>query len=294
MEAIAFLPEVSFDQAVDRKISFSDGLFLLPDSHDYAQGLRNYLNSQGFRLEAGGIFLYFKGDLKQDGTLYEIFQSYAYALTFFYEGRATCRVTQEIQGKKFIKPELFIDEEDKFGVTSSDSRTILRKDLKKISDFYLKIKGQLVSRDYNPLVNSFDFFGMYLVEPRLKIRLLFLNICLESLILGEKESDGVGFKLALRCAYLLFAEDCNLDKQIIFDQVNTAYVLRSKIVHGANYEKAKNKANKNQLVSFESDHIDELEKIVKRIYRIILSKNGYYDSIINGKFADELNQLFLV
>lgn len=293
MEAIAFFPEITFQAEIQRKIRLAPGLFLLPKDNEYVKGLRNCLEDKGYTLEQGGIFLYFSGELKEDGTLYEVFQSYAHALTFYYEGRATCRVTQEICGKTFIKPQLFIDEQDQFGVTSEDKRTLLKKDVKEIEAFYSKIQAQLVSRAFNTLINSLEYFGMYLKEAKPKTRLLFLNICLESLILGEQENEGVGFKLAMRCSHLLHSHDKSINKSSIFEQVNTAYNLRSKIIHGANYEKAKNNANKNKVPSFESDHIDEMEKILKRIYKIVLGKEKCYQAAVAGTLGKELDRLIL-
>lgn len=293
MEAIAFLPEVTSESEPERRVRLAEGLFLLPKSDDRVKGLCNYLNSSGFKIESGGIFLYFKGQLKADGTIYEIFQSYAHALTFYYQGRATCRTVQEIRGQMFIPPELYIDDEDKFGVASDDKRVFAIRDRKKIKGFYEKILSQLASKEFNPFINSFEFFGLYLKEARPKTRLLFLNICLESLILAESESEGVGFKLALRCAHLLNKDDKSTDKTAIFDQVNIAYNLRSKIIHGANYEKAKSSANKSKVPSFESDHIDEMEKILKRIYRIVLGNKVYYEATTIGSLGKQIDQSIL-
>lgn len=193
----------------------------------------------------------------------------------------------------FIAPELFIDDEDKFGVANDDRRSLALKDREKIEGFYYKILSQLSSKGFNPFINSFEFFGLYLKESRPKTRLLFLNICLESLVLAESESEGVGFKLALRCAHLLNEDDKSTDKIAIFDQVNVAYNLRSKIIHGANYEKAKNNANKSKAPSFESDHIDEMEKILKRIYKIVLGNEDYYETTTAGNLGKQIDQSIL-
>jgi len=116
MEALTFIPEVAIENEPDKPMRLAPGLFLLPKNDERARGLCIFLDSKGFKLESGGIFLYFKGDVSADGTIYEIFQGYAYALTFYYEGRATCRVVQQIQGQMFKGDKKRIEEGHSFEI----------------------------------------------------------------------------------------------------------------------------------------------------------------------------------
>ncbi len=293
MKAIAFIPEIKSRIRVKRELC--PGLFLLPESDDDVKDFNKNVGDNGHTLEKG-IYLYFDGILKEDGTLYEIFQSYSLALTFYYEGLATCRAYKEIGDKSEV--EFFIDENDKFGYDEQDERELNLKDIKKISVFYNKISNDLFSKKFNPVVNSLEFFNRFLKEREIKPRLLYLNICLESIFLAGSETEGISYKLGLRCSNLLYNNDNSLDKHDTYIEVKNGYDLRSKIIHGGDYDKISQDIIKKKKVSntqrTELDHVIVLEKIVKRVFKIILDDESLYKLSKEGRLGGEIDKIFIL
>jgi hypothetical protein len=296
ISAVAFVPEVKFEKKFKIAISLNSGISLLPASHMHAIRLRQSIEKKGHKIK-DGIFLYFNGYLREDGTIYEVFQSYCLALTFYYEGRATCRAYQQIYNQVYQDVEIFIDEYDKFNYDARDAKILKKKDREKIIIFYKRISSQLASKEFNPLNNSIEFFNLFLKEVSTKIRLLYLMICLESMFLEESDAEGISYKLGTRCAYILTHDDKAIDKMKVYYEIKSGYELRSKIIHGGNYQKASKKIIKGEKSEAKSelDHIQILERIVKRVYKIIFYSDDYYNSVIKdglGRMIDN-NLVFM-
>lgn len=291
-EAVAFIPEINNGTNNKRIIKLCPGLFLLPNFSKRALSLKKEIEQFGHTLERG-IFLYFKGAIRDDGTLYEVFQSYALALTFFYEGLATCRVYSQIINGNFSEPEFFIKEDDDFRYDNMDERCLIKSDIKTLSPICKKISTEMANKKFNSLVNSLEFFIRYIREPEIKPRLLYLNICLESLFLAGSDSEGISYKLGLRCANLLSLSDNTVDRQITYEEVKNGYNLRSKIIHGGDYNKASQTIMKKGRNRTELDHVIILEKIVKRVFKIIFKEDEFYCSTVKGELGSRLDKIIL-
>lgn len=292
MKAVAFIPEIK--SRIKTKKELYPGLFLLPESDVIVKDFKKDINNKGYNLK-NGIYLYFDGALKEDGTPYEIFQSYSLALTFYYEGLATCRVYKEIENDEL---EFFIDENDKFGYDDQDERDLNLKDIEKIAIFYDRISSNLFSKKFNPMVNSLEFFNRFLKEREIKPRLLYLNICLESIFLAGSETEGISYKLGIRCSNLLYSDDDSLNKHDTYTEVKNGYDLRSKIIHGGDYDKVSQDIIKKKKVSniqrTELDHVIVLEKIVKRVFKIILDNESLYKLSKESKLGGEIDNIFIL
>lgn len=273
---VSFVPEIKPQQILSRRITLSSGLYLLPAGHRYSVELRESLVQLGHTVQDGS-YLYYEGNLAGDITPYEIFQGYCLALTFFHEaGRATCRAVKELGGEV----ELHIDEFDKFRYGPKDEIVLRRNDIVRIAPLYRRVLPELATRDFNPLRNSLEFFTLFISEPHIKTRLLYLSICLESLLLEGNDNEGIAYKLGLRCASFLHHCDRNIDLASTFSEVRNGYTLRSKIIHGGDYDgeseniikKHRGKATK------ELDHILILEKIVKNVHYFILSDQSFLEA----------------
>ncbi|MFA6215567.1 MAG: hypothetical protein WC768_03295 [Patescibacteria group bacterium] len=292
VKAIAFIPEVNFETRFKKPISLgSSGLFLISNTDARSINLKNELVKYHYKIK-DGIYLFFDGSLRQDGTLYEVFQSFALALTFYYEGSATCRVYQEIIKGGDADLELFIDEYDQFRYDKDDNRILRRLDLKTITSMYEKIWLQLSNKNFNPLKNSLDFFQLYSKESLIKARLLYLNICLEGLFFDGSEKDGISYKLGLRCASLLHDDDKSIDLLSTYNEVKTGYDLRSTIIHGGNYNKVSARVIKGQRTkaSSETDHIEILVKILKRTYKVIFKNNDLYIAVQKNQLGGKIDK----
>jgi len=260
-KAIAFIPEFKFNHVVSRKIKLTQNIYLVAENSEIATSFRNEIESEGFKI-SGGSYLYFEGHLKNDGTLYEVFQGYSLALTFFYpSGRTTCRAVKEFGDNESVQ--LFIDEYDKFGYEPEDIITLAPLKIKAVESIYYRVEAQLENKDFNPLRNSLEFFTLFLSEKPIRTRLLYLSICLESILL-EGESEGLSYKLGIRCANLLNAFYKKVDMESVFDEIKNGYELRSKIIHGDDYNGASAKIIKKRGGNAtELDHVLKLETIVK-------------------------------
>jgi|GEM_PF-2503150 len=294
-EGVAFIPEIKNCAKIKKEIC--PNLFLLPISNKHVKHLKKVIKDKGYEIK-DGTFLYFKGPIKEDGTLYEVFQSYSLALTFYYEGLATCRAYQEICDGEYKDIELFITENDNFGYDEEDKRTLKLIDIKFIREFYKRIYNELSSKGFNPLMNSLEFFNKFLREREIKPRLLYLNICLESIFLSGNDSEGISYKLGVRCANLLYQDDNKIDKYDTYTEVKNGYDLRSKIIHGGNYDKESQaiinkKKTKSNITRTELDHVLILEKIVKRVYKIVLGDNDLCVSVSNGELGGKIDSIIL-
>ena len=245
----------------------------------------------GFTLPEGS-YLYFDGKLKADGTLYEVFQGYCLALTLCYPaGRATCRAVQDLDAPDAV--ELFIDEYDKFAYDPDD---LIRFDLRQsrsVKSVFARVESQLETSDFNALRNSLEFFTWYLSEPRIRTRLLYLSICLESLFL-EGEGEGIGYKLGLRCGQFLCAFNKHVEPESVFTQVRNGYALRSKIIHGSDYNKESSKQIKRGDATTELDHVLSLEKIVKHALSAIFHREDLFEASRSGKLGSLIDKKYLL
>ena len=291
MRAVAFIPEVATVRPLSRKIKLSSALWLLPPDSRLARNLRAEIEAGGYTV-SGGSYLYFDGNLKADGTLYEVFQGYCLALTYFYpQGRATCRAFHELGSPK--KVELFIDEYDKFAFDPDDLIKLERKRIRSIDRVFARVEAQLETAEFNPLRNAVEFFIWYLSEPRIRTRLLYLSICLESLLL-EGEGEGIAYKLGMRCASLLDAFDQTTTPESVLLQVRNGYTLRSKIIHGSDYAKESTKLIKRGHATTELDHVLSLEKIVKHTFSVIFAHEDLYDASRTDELASLIDTKYLL
>lgn len=288
-EGIAFIPEARIDKSVGRKMKLAPGLFIVPESNKHAAHLKQSIKEKGGDI-GNGTFLYFKSELGKDSTLYEVFQSYGFALTFYYGGRATCRAYEEINEGNYDSIKLFIDEFDKFRYDPGDERIFRTKDRKAVSLFYEKILNELSESKYNPLINSLQFFDKFLREYDIKVRLLFLNICFESLFIAKDNSELV-YKLSTRCAHFL-GNNGKIDKYLTYIEVKSGYDLRSTIIHGGDYGKKSNNIinNANHPANSEIDHIIILEDILKRVYKAIFSDDILYELTRKGDLGGRIDK----
>ena len=291
-KAVAFIPEFKFTRPVSRKIKLTDSLFLIPEKSLFATGLREEIEGKGYKISEGA-YLYFEGNLKADGTLYEIFQGYALALTFFSpKGQATCRAVKDIENEEEVQ--LFIDEYDKFGYEQEDIISVKPGKVKEVRAIYSRVEPQLESKDFNPLRNSLEFFILFLSEKKIRTRLLYLSICLESVLL-EGSTEGLSYKLGIRCANLLNAFYKKVDMESIFEEIKNGYELRSKIIHGDDYKGASAKIIKRRgEQSTELDHVINLETVVKDILSLIFSNQDLYDESISSKLGKVIDQKYIL
>ena len=295
--AIAFIPELKYEKILKRAIKLRSDLFLIPRTDKRATRLADDLKQKGYEIH-GGCFIYYEGNLSEDGTLYELFQSYCLSLIFFYSlGRVTCRAYQEIRGNENIvitETQLFIDEYDKFNVDPDDLVTLIYKDIKKIEPVSERVFTQLVNSSFNSLSNAVEFYLLYLSEPQIRTRLLYLSICLESILLND-EGEGISYKLGLRCAHLISNPEKNIIKENIYTEVKNIYNLRSKIIHGSNYRRESEKIISKSLgkTTSELDHILILEKIVKEVFSVIFVNIDMYNDTIADKLGQKMDALML-
>ena len=277
------------DRGVSRKMKLASNIFIVPESNKHAIHLKQLIKEKGDDIN-DGIFLYFKGELEKDATLYEVFQSYGFALTFYYGGRATCRAYEKIDEDRCGDIKSFIDEFDRFRYDPEDERIFQTKDRRAISLFYEKILNELSESKYNPLINSLQFFDKFLREYDIKVRLLFLNICFESLFIAKDNSELV-YKLSTRCAHFL-GNNGKIDKYLTYIEVKSGYDLRSTIIHGGDYGKKSNNIinNANHPANSEIDHIIILEDILKRAYKAIFSDDILYELTRKGDLGDKIDK----
>lgn len=290
--AIGFIPELKFKEVSNRKIKLTSGISILPESDILVSEFKSELATKGYKVSGGG-YLYFEGDLKQDGTLYEVFQGYALALTFFSpKGRASCRALRDLDAEEGIH--FFIDEYDKFGYEEEDIISVQRKDISHIRSIFTRVEAQLENKDFNPLRNSLEFFILFLSEKPIRTRLLYLSICLESILL-EGENEGLAYKLGIRCANLLNAFYTNVVMSSIFDELKNSYVLRSKIIHGDDYKKESDRIiRRGGSRTTELDHVLNLESIVKDILSLIFSNQELYDLSIASKLGKIIDERYIL
>ena len=257
-----------------------------------AINFRNEIESKGYKI-SGGSYLYFEGNLKEDGTLYEVFQGYSLALTFFRpRGRATCRAVKELDNNEGLQ--LFIDEYDKFGYEPEDIISLNPSKIKEVESIYSRVETQLENKDFNPLRNSLEFFILFLSEKPIRTRLLYLSICLESILL-EGENEGLAYKLGIRCANLLNAFYRNVNMESIFEEIKNGYMLRSKIIHGDDYKEASAKIIKRKGgKATELSHVLNLETIVKDILSVIFSNQDPYDLSVGSKLGKVIDQKYIL
>lgn len=290
--AIGFIPELKFKELSSRKIKLTSGISILPESDTLVSEFKSELAAKGYKISEGS-YLYFEGDLKQDGTLYEVFQGYALALTFFSrKGRASCRALKDLEEEEGVH--LFIDEYDKFGYEEEDIVSIQRKDIPRIKSIYTRVEAQLENKDFNPLRNSLEFFILFLSEKPIRTRLLYLSICLESILL-EGENEGLAYKLGIRCANLLSAFYTNVVMSSIFDEIKNSYVLRSKIIHGDDYKKESDRIiRRGGSRTTELDHVLNLESVVKDILSLVFSNQELYDFSIESKLGKVIDERYIL
>jgi len=290
--AIAFIPEFKFERVISRKIKLAENIYLLPGAHKTATEFRNEIESMGHKISGGG-YLYFDGRLNGDGTLYEVFQGYSLALTFFYpKGRATCRAVKDLDCTEGV--ELFIDEYDKFGYEEEDVIILRSSKIREVKSIYARVEAQLENSNFNPLRNSLEFFILFLSEKQIRTRLLYLSICLESVLL-EGDSEGLAYKLGIRCSNLLNAFYRNVNMESVFDEIKNGYTLRSKIIHGDDYEGASAKIIKKKGgTATELSHVLNLETVVKDILSVVFSNQNLYEFSIDGKLGKITDQKYIL
>jgi hypothetical protein len=289
-KAIAFIPELKFEYAITRKIKLSEHIYLLPEEHTLARDIRKDIKSKGHDISKGS-YLYFEGSLKNDGTLYEIFLGYAIALTLFNpKGRATCRAIKDLDSND---TQLFIDEYDKFGYEPEDVITLKKEKINQVKNIYSRVEAQLENKDFNPLRNSLEFFILFLSEKQIRTRLLYLSICLESVLL-EGEDEGLSYKLGVRCANLLNAFYTKVDMNSVSKEIKNGYSLRSKIIHGDDYNKASKTIINKGGAATELGHVLRLEAIVKDVLSVIFSSQDFHDLSIKGDLGKTIDQKYIL
>lgn len=284
---VSFSPEVIYANQSKKKIKLSPGLFLLPNTHKDALALKVGIESLGYEV-TGGSYFSFEGSITQDATPYEMFLGYCLAVTFFSRtGRATCRAVKELSTTPI---DLYIDAYDKFGFDPDDAIKLQRVDIAKIKQIYLRVMPELKTSSFNPLRNSIEFFILFLKETQPRTRLLYLSICLESIFL-EGETEGIGYKLGVRCARLLHYFDKTIDAGETFLEVKNGYDLRSAIIHGDNYQKRSETLIKGpkSKATRESDHILILERIVKNVLHFIFSDEAYCEAAQTKKLGQKID-----
>lgn len=291
IKAIGFVPELKLDASINRKLKLAEGLYILPNTDERTVTLRNEIISRGYMLNEGS-YLYFDGNLKEDGTAYEIFQGYCLALTFYYPaGRATCRVVKELGSDKAA--DLFIDTYDKFGYELDEVITLKASTIKKVLAVFTRVETQLATEDFNPLRNSVEFFILFLAEKQIRTRLLYLSICLESVFLDE-DVEGIAYKLAIRCARFLHKYTRSVNMASVFEEVKNGYALRSKIIHGSDYRKESNKIIRKKSMTSELDHIEPLENIVKNTLSQIFLNEDLYNQSCKGAIGTFIDNNFIL
>lgn len=296
-KAVAFVPELQYEREVVRAVKLTDSLTLLPKNNPRVQELINDLVVKGYRIE-GGSFVLFEGELGENETVYEALQAYCFSLTFFYtDGRATCRAYMNIEGGPGIEiteVHLFIDEYDQFGVDPDDFITLKYADVRKIAPVYPRVLSQLTATTFNSLANALEFYVLFQNENQIRTRLLYLSICLESILI-DNAGDGITYKLGMRCANLIFNKDKGINKNSIYTEVTNTYKLRSRIIHGDNYQQASDKiiSQPASASNSELDHIFILEKIVKEVFAVTFFDSEYYESAISSKLGAKLDEKIL-
>ncbi len=289
VKGIAYIPEFKFDYP--NKIKLTQNIYLLPSESKAAVSFRQEIESRGYKLQ-DGAYLYFEGDIKGDATLYEVFQGYSLALIFFNpKGRATCRAV-----KNLIKNEveLFIDEHDKFGYEIDDIISFRKDKISEVKSIYSRVEAQLENKDFNALRNALEFFILFLSEKQIRTRLLYLSICLESVLL-ESASEGLSYKLGIRCANFLNTLYRGVNMESVFNEMKNAYTLRSKIIHGDDYKDASDKIiRKKGGSASELSHVLALETVVKDVLSVIFSKQDLYDLSIVGNLGKMIDQKYIL
>jgi hypothetical protein len=288
VKAVGYIPELKFGTSYKQRIKLTESLYLLPLSDTIARDFKVSIEAGGHKLTEGS-FLYYEGTLRQDGTVYEVFQGYALALSFFSpKGRASCRALKELDTESEI--ELFIDEHDRFGYETEDVITVIKKNIVIIENIYKRVEAQLVAKSFNTLRNSLEFFILFLEERKIRTRLLYLSISLESILL-EGESEGLAYKLGMRGSNLLNAYYKEVDMFKIFTELKNSYDLRSAIIHGNDYKKMSDKVNgKRGKTSTELDHILVLEVIVKDILSLVFGTEDLYNLSIKSQLGKTIDQ----
>lgn len=287
VEVVSFFPEVQFKDT--KIVKITGNLFFIPENDIRAQAIKKDIENNVDKV-SGGSYFCFNGEIKKDGTYYEIFQSLALAFTFLYQKRIICRVYK----KEKESSEYFIDEYDKFRYDKADSIQLKRKDITTIAKFHIKILDRLASPDYDPLENSLEFFYKSLIENEPKLRILYLCIALESIFLSDSNNGELNYKLGIRGSSFLFNFDSSVVKKDIFMSLKNGYGLRSKIIHGDDYDKELNKTNKDGKFK-ESDHSDALEDIIRQSITHILLDDDIYNLTVGrglGKYIDDSIILF--
>lgn len=289
---VAFVPEVIPES--DRKKKLSDGLFLLSSKNKLALALRAEIEAAGYSI-TGGAYLYFEGKIKEDATPYEIFYGYCLALTFFYkEGLATCRAVKELVPSE--KAQFFIDKFDQFRIDPDDIINFRNKNTRGINSCYRKIIPLLATKKFNPLRNTLEFFALFSKEYEIRVRLLYLSICLESLFLEGGDTEGIAYKLGTRCSAFLGHFDKDIDSTSTFLEVKTAYNLRSKIIHGGDYQKESARAIRGitSKATSELDHILILEKILKNTLHYIFLNEDFYIASQDKSLGTEIDEKLIL
>lgn len=284
---IAFIPELNFNGST--KLRLCTGLYFLPSTNKVSIQLAKDIASAGYKIQ-NGTYLFYEGTPEKDITSYEIFFGYCLALTFFYKnGLATCRAIKDLDSDESVK--FFVDKFDKFGVDPDDVITLKRKDVKKVQIYYERVSSHLATKEFNAFRNAIEFFALFMKEYDFRIRLLYLSICFESLFLEGNASEGVGHKLGIRCAAFLKQFDKKIDSLATYLEVKCGYDLRSKVIHGGDYQKASAKVIKGKIskATTELDHVRILEKILKNVFHYILSEKSFYEASQNKSLGKKID-----
>jgi hypothetical protein len=292
MKAIAFIPELRLDKICLRKHRLARGLFFLPANNTVVNSFKRKIEAQGFVLPEGS-FLLFEGDITGEETCYKIFQAYCLGLMFFYPvGHVSCRAVQDIENEGNI--ELYIDEYDKFRYMQEDIITVMTRDFRRISVVYEKVMSQFGNKVFNPLSNALEFYQLFLDESKIKIRLLYLSICLESLLL-DSDKEGIAYKLSLRCSKLIAAFFKEINKTELYNEVKNSYNLRSTIVHGSDYNKSSDKILKKKGGNAtELDHVFSLEKVVRAVMSLMFLHQDLFTASSKGNLGSFIDDNYIL
>ncbi len=163
-----------------------------------------------------------------------------------------------------------------------------RKQLNIAKKLFKNIDLVDTQKDYTRLKNALTFYEYGYDEGAFIFKLINLFITLESLF--SDDDKEISFKIALRVSWFLSPRD-KVKRRELFNNLKKMYNLRSRLLHGDDFEKAAAKlhVSKNSY-SYLSEALPQLSLIVTKVlFEIFIDKNKV--AVFNASSQSEKRKL---
>ena len=176
----------------------------------------------------------------------------------------------------FYRPRNFLAADD-FNTLSLEKRPISLQALKSAVRIYERMIRVASEAANSRIDDALTYYGDYLRETDPKLELVILTMILEVLFIEDNVTMELQTKLATRLSRYLYPRKIELVERADFCEfMKTIYNLRSRVLHGADYQgdvAAKAKKASVTPKQYMSAHIARLDKVVMAVIKSILQKD---------------------